>query len=321
MKVTTLIFLVFYTCTWSQISGCTDPLSKNFNAKATINDGSCQYRKTKTKPEFSIQLSDSLVENSTLFYYDSLLWTANDDADPTLYGLNTSGKIEKKITIAGLKNKEWEEISQDDDYLYLGDFGNNSSGNRTDLRLLRLSKKELYSNNIKIDTIAFSYENQSDFSIQQANTTHFDCEAFIVLKDSIYLFTKQYDDKQTSVYVVPKKPGTYPAKLQKTFDVDGLITGATYDKNFKTVVLCGYSKLLQPFIYLLSDFQDTAFFSGNKRKIKVKLPFHQIEGVATPNGLDYYISNEKTVRKPLFNTPQQLHKIYLRDYILNYLVN
>jgi hypothetical protein len=309
LKATFFIFLVCITTSWSQISGCTDVLSKNYNPKATINDGSCRYKKTKIKPDFSVNLSDSLTETSTLFYYDSLFWTTNDDTDATFYGLNTSGKIEKKINITGLKNKEWEEISQDNDYLYLGDFGNNSRGNRTDLRILRLEKNEFYSNAVKIDTIAFSYSDQTDFNIQKANNTNFDCEAFIVLQDSIYLFTKHFKDLKTTVYSLPKQPGKYIAKSKETYDCNGLITGVTYFENTKIIALTGYSKLLKPFIYLLSDFKENDFFTGNKRKLNLKLPFHQVEGIATADGLHFYITNEKAVQKPLFNVKQQLHHL------------
>ncbi|MCG9793328.1 T9SS C-terminal target domain-containing protein [Flavobacterium algicola] len=317
MRFTFFIFLVCVTCSWSQISGCTDPLSKNYNPKATVNDGSCRYKRTKIKPEFSVELSDSLVENSSLLYFDSLFWTINDDADTNIYGMDENGVIKRKIVIDGLKNKEWEEISQDQDYIYLGDFGNNISGNRNDLKILRLSKNEFETGAAKIDTITFNYEDQLLLSPEQPNKTNFDCEAFIVLEDSIYLFTKHYKDLQTTVYTVPKVPGTYIAKAVKTYNIKGLVTGATYNSQTKLIALTAYSKLLQPFVFLLYDYRDVHFFSGNKRKVKLKLPFHQVEGIATPNGFSYYITNEKTVRKPLFNTPQQMHRIDLTQYLAN----
>jgi hypothetical protein len=40
-------------------------------------------------------------------------------------------------------------------------------------------------------------------------------------------------------------------------------------------------------------------FESNKRKIKLKLPFHQIEGIATFDGFHYFLSNEHTVIKPI----------------------
>ncbi|GIZ10031.1 T9SS C-terminal target domain-containing protein [Flavobacterium sp. UMI-01] len=312
-----ILFLLIFTHSYSQISGCTDPLAKNYTPKATLNDGSCCYKRVKIKPLFSVKLSDSIVETSSLIHYGGLLWTANDDTDATLYGMDFNGVIKKKINISGLKNKEWEEISQDSSFIYLGDLGNNFQGNRKDLSILRLRKSELYSAKPIIDTIAFSYANQTDFSIQKPNKTNFDCEAFIVSQDSIFLFTKHFKDNKTTVYSLPKTPGTFIAKEKETYKVKGLITGATYIEDKKLIALTGYKKHLKPFIYLLDDFEGNHFFSGNKRKIKLKLPFHQVEGITTSDGLHFYITNEKAVRKPLFNVPQKLHQIDLSSYLKN----
>ncbi|WPR71289.1 T9SS C-terminal target domain-containing protein [Flavobacterium sp. NG2] len=317
MKNLFFLFLLFITQSHSQISGCTDPLAKNYNPKATFNDGSCCYKRVKIKPLFSVNLSDSIVETSSLIHYGGLLWTTNDDTDATVYGIDFNGVIKKKININGLKNKEWEEISQDSTFIYLGDFGNNYQGNRKDLRILRLHKSELFSAKPTIDTIAFSYANQSNFSIQKPNKTNFDCEAFIVLQDSIFLFTKHFKDRRTTVYSLPKTPGTFVAKEKETYKVKGLITGATYVDEKKLIALTGYNKHLKPFIYLLDDFEGNHFFSGNKRKIKLKLPFHQVEGITSTDGLNFYITNEKAVRKPLFNVRQQLHQIDLSSYLKN----
>jgi hypothetical protein len=99
-------------------------------------------------------------------------------------------------------------------------------------------------------------------------------------------------------------------------DVQGLITGSVYIESKKLVVLSGYSTLLQPFIYLLYDFQDSRYFSGNKRKIIISLAFHQVEGITTANGLKYYISNEYL---PQLNILQKLHILDLSTFLENYL--
>ena len=105
----------------------------------------------------------------------------------------------------------------------------------------------------------------------KANTTDFDGEAFVVLQDSIYIFAKQWTTQKSSVYSLPKIPGTYVAQLKETLSVKGLITGATLLPKNKGIVLCGYSKMLKPFVYLLYDYKNNVFSSGNKRKIKLKL--------------------------------------------------
>jgi hypothetical protein len=311
-----LIFFFLITSTsYGQISGCTDKLATNYNPKATINNCECWYASAKVKPDFTVKLSDSLIRTSGIIAFDNLLWTHNDHFDSTLYGLDLVGKIKKKTNLPNLKTNDWEEISQDSSYIYIGDFGNNNLGNRKNLRILRIQKKSFYNHNPEMDTIAFSYPEQTDFSVKKANTTDFDCEAFVVIKDSIFLFTKQWTSQKSSVYSLPKMPGTYKAKLKTTIDVDGLITGATLLPSKNSVVLCGYSELLQPFVVLLYDYQNDAICLGNKRKIKLALPFHQIESITTVDGKLFYITNETIERKPFINIPQQFHIIDLSPYL------
>jgi hypothetical protein len=319
LKKTVFFLFLHATIIQAQISGCTDAFSKNYNSKASINNGSCAYKNLKIKPEFSVRLSDSIKETSGLIAFDDLLWTHNDDHDKTIYGLDSLGKIRRKIILDKLVNHDWEEISQDSLYLYIGDFGNNYKGNRIDLNILKIEKKSFLEGNPIIDTISFSYSDQTDFNPQKSNTTNFDCEAFIVSKDSIYLFTKQWRSSKTSIYVLPNLSGNHIAQLKETINTNGLVTGATYLEAKKLIVLCGYSKLGKPFLYLLYDFKDHDFSSGNKRKIDLKLPFHQIEGVATKDGLHYYVTNENLVRKPILNVPQQIHYFDLSALLNSYL--
>jgi hypothetical protein len=119
------------------------------------------------------------------------------------------------------------------------------------------------------------------------------------------------------VYVLPKIPGKHIAKLKETLDVKGLITGATLVASGKGIVLCGYSEMLQPFLYLLYDYKNNDFSAGNKRKIKLSLPFHQIEGIESLDGKLFYLTNEAFIRKPFVNIPQQMHSLDLGSYLKN----
>ncbi|MCI9846287.1 T9SS C-terminal target domain-containing protein [Flavobacterium pectinovorum] len=317
-----LFFLLFFSITtYSQISGCTDPFSKNYNSNATVNDGSCLYKTISLKPVYSKPINDSIKETSGLISFNHLLWTHNDDHDNTIYGLDTLGKIKKKITLKNITNHDWEEISQDSSHLYIGDFGNNYAGNRTDLKILKIEKKSFLEEIPFIETISFTYSDQVDFSPKKPNTTNFDCEAFIVTKDSIYLFTKQWKLSKTNIYTLANKPGNHIAQLKETLDTNGLVTGAAYLESKKTIALCGYSKKGKPFLYLLYDFKNHDFLSGNKRKINLKLSFHQIEGITTEDGLHYYLTNEALIRKPILNIRQQIHYFDLSQILNSYLHN
>ncbi len=321
MKYKFLIFLLvtFTNISFAQTSGCTDLGARNYNPNAIINDGSCNYVSSKIEPLFSVPLSDTIYETSGLLYWKDRLWTMNDNGDTALYSLDTTGNNLQKHSLLKVKNKDWEAITQDNSHIYIGDIGNNVSGNRKDLHILKIEKKALLENRMVIDTISFSYENQVHFEKLKANTTDFDCETILATKDSLYLLTKEWSSQQTRLYVLPKEAGKYQAKFKTSLNVKGLITGGVILEDKKIIVLCGYSKKLQPFLYLLYDYQNNNYFSGNKRKIKLALPFHQIEGIASKDGLQYYLTNENFQRKPFISVEQKLHSVNLSVYLTTYL--
>lgn len=313
----------------AQICGCTDPMATNYNANATVNDGSCVYASTTLSATEIGQLGETLDGSSTLIFWNGGYWTYNDHNDCCLYRIDsTSASITDTLCISGISNYDTEEVSQDSLYLYFGDFGNNS-GVRQNLHILRISKESLLNQTFEVDTIWFSYEDQIDFT-SNPQATDFDCESFIVTRDSIYLFTKQWASEQSTFYGLPKEPGTYVAHRHETYDVSGLVTGATYVSEYRLAVLCGYDydggnylSSLRPFIILLYDFQVDNFFSGNKRRLDFgTLTKNQVEAIATSNALDYYITNEhfSTTQMGIsFDFPAKLQKLDLSNYLLPYI--
>ena len=268
-------------------------------------------------PGYSVQLPAELLETSGITRFQQGLVTHNDNSDENLYVIDTlNGAILQTFSLNGTTNFDWEEITQDSLYLYVGDFGNNA-GNRTDLHILRIEKSSLLEGTPAIDTIAFAYEDQIDFTPSNQNTA-FDCEAFIAGIDSLFLFTKNWNDLSTVCYSVPKVPGNYIAQPKDSSAVNGLITGATYLPNKRLIILSGYSSLLQPFMYLLFDFEGTDFFSSFQQKVNPSLNFHQVEGVSTTNGIDVYLTNEYFSQSFITNQ-QKLHKFDLTPVLGEYL--
>ena len=312
-----------------QVCGCTDSLATNYNPAATVNDGSCLYDTTIIHATEIGPLDSVLDGTSTLLYWNNGYWTYLDHDGRYLYRIsNSDATILQTLDIKGIQCSDAEEVSQDKHYLYFGDIGNNICGCRQDLRILRVSKNTL-SGLFTVDTIAFSYEDQTDFTELPTNSTDFDCETFIVTGDSIYLFTKQWVTKRTTIYSIPKTPGSHIAHRRGTYNVKGLVTGATYLPEYRLVVLCGYDygsflTSLHPFILLLYDFQGNDFFSGNKRRLDFEtMEKAQIEAIATPNALDYYITNEHFngfyMGMLSINIPAKFQHLDLRDYLLPYL--
>ncbi|WP_116788327.1 T9SS type A sorting domain-containing protein [Flavobacterium psychrotrophum] len=304
----------------AQVSGCTDPLSSNYNPNATVNDGSCRYASASVSATSSYNMPATVDESSGLVLWNGSVYTHNDDTDTNLYRISTiNGEITQTLNVAGTANQDWEDIDQDAAYVYIGDFGNNVNGNRSNLRIIRVDKAGLLAGNPTPNNINFTYSNQTNFTPTGNNNTDFDCEAFVVGDNYIYLFTKQWVSERTSVYRLAKTPGTHTAELLGSYDIDGLITGATWLEDRHMVALCGYSNILSPFIYLLYDFSGEDFFGGNKRKIGFSESFTQVEAITTNDGKNYYLSNEHFQRAPLVNTTQKLFSVNLSSYLDGYL--
>lgn len=304
----------------AQVRGCTDPLSQNYNPNATVNDGSCLYAKTKVKPRRIAPLPSAIKESSGLLLWNGNLWTHNDDTDTNLYALDTlTGAVLNTVHLTGVSNIDWEEITQDSTHLYMGNFGNNASGNRKNLQILKLSKASVINNSPIVEPINFEYANQLDFTYRGANRTDFDCEAMVATTDSIFLFTKQWNTRTTTVYALPNAPGTYSVTPLQGYNVEGLVTGATYLEDKKLLVLCGYGRYGSPFLYLFYDFKGHDFFSGNKRKVALGTGILQIEGIATTDGLQYFFTCESLVKRPLLNSPAALFRVDLSEYLKPYL--
>ena len=68
---------------------------------------------------------------------------------------------------------------------------------------------------------------------------------------------------------------------------------------------------MQPFICLFYDFKGHDFFSGQRKRINISLPVHQVEGIAAMDEESCYISNEFSSVNQIFEISQKLHYIDL----------
>lgn len=259
-------------------------------------------------------------ESSGLMYWNGKLWSHNDSSGAdSIYAFPSADPSQLEHYYADAPNKDWEAIDQDSEYIYIGDFGNNKAIQRTDLRIFRIKKNSLLAHHPVVDTVFFHYSNQTDFSPRsKSENTEFDCEAFIVTDDSIYLFTKQWISKNTSLYSLPKTPGSHTANYLATYPVSGLVTDAVYLKSKRILALSGYTaSYLRQFIYVFYDFEENNFFKGRKYRFTLNMGLfpHQIEGLATADGAVYYVTNEyQSV------SPQRLHTFDVKDYFKEYLL-
>ena len=133
-----LLLLFINKPSFAQVAGCTDPISNNFNPLATVNDGSCTYLVTNYTPPIKVDpISITLVENSGLQMAGNYLWSFNDGGGAAaIYRIDTiTNAVLQKVSLGGTVNIDWEDIAFDGTNCYVGDFGNNYNGARTDLKI------------------------------------------------------------------------------------------------------------------------------------------------------------------------------------------
>jgi len=242
---------------------------------------------------------------------DSSLYIHNDSGHPAdIFQISgTTGKIINTTRIPGVKNIDWEELTADSNFLYVGDFGNNS-GTRKDLVIYKINKSQLsVLRSGEVEAIRFSYPEQTYFG--PSNRHNFDCEAMIVLGDSLYLFTKNRKDLATDVYRLPKAPGSYSALHVSHFNTGGLITAAdVLTGATNKLALLGYEfkgSRFKSFLWVFKDFQDADFFGGRFTRTELSEDL-QAEAIVFESDSTLLISNEQE-----FGTTGQLFKLNLNN--------
>ena len=148
---------------------------------------------TAQTTNFLTVLPDEVMESSGLINLDDRIITHNDSGgEAALFEIDrTSGMVLRKVVIENATNTDWEDICSDEDYIYIGDFGNNN-GNRTDLKIYKISQEDYFnSDTVQAEELNFNYQDQLNFS-NQIYTTNYDAEALISKDDSLYLFSKNW---------------------------------------------------------------------------------------------------------------------------------
>lgn len=265
-----------------------------------------QFDSYSVKPIRSMKIPAEISEGSGLAAWNGKLWTHNDSGEPILFAIDTSGALSNHIKLPGIKITDWEDISQDAKYLYIGNIGNNSQ-QRDTLQILRILKSSLSASKPVIDSIRFQWPETRETKHSRKKKINYDCEAMEVIGDSIYLFTKEWKHgTRTKVFSLPAKRGFFTLRFKQALNTSILVTGASYHRNTKKLVVLGHNFLMRPFLLVFPDATDDDFFSGRALKIKVKIPFKQAEGVATFDGKTYYLINER-FKFLFFKSRQQLH--------------
>jgi hypothetical protein len=325
-------FFLFDTTVLAQPGGCTDPQAVNFNPGAKLNDGTCQYNNQLFSPEPTITLPSTLHEISGMVYWNGLFWGHNDgDNGAWFYAFDTTnGSIKKVIGLTGASNNDWEDMAQDSQNIYIGDFGNNEDGNRKNLSIYAIPKDLLdipgdtiRINNTQFKIIQYSYPDQVDFSPTGANNTRFDCESMFFHRGRLHLITKNWIGDFSVHYSLPTLAGNYTATRHDSLNTTGfLITGADIGAEDQ-IILTAYSRSGACAFFLIYGFGGGTdyFVTGNKRKIN--LPWSgqigQLEAVCYINGIRGAIGSERfRVNQLNIDVPQNTMRFTTNQWVLDH---
>ena len=241
-------------------------------------------------------LPEKMFETSGLIVYDDkYLLTHNDGGNSNdLYVLDLEGNHEETIEIKQAENKDWEDITQDDEgRVYLGDFGNNLNS-RKSCQIYILPKDFIENDAVDAKKITFTYSDQVDFPPDEQGM-NFDCEAFFWKDDSLYLFTKcraKPFNGITNIYVLPDKAGTYVARKIGSMQLCSSnwqfcsVTSVDYHLKSNTIALLTYSKL-----YVISGFQGHQFWKGKMDEYSLPV-LRQREAICFRSRNSWYMTDE-----------------------------
>lgn len=299
-KVTMLFFLIlFYSCA--------QPSKDTYSTKDNLNLDVIELAANS----FISELSGELHEISGIISYDGLFWGFNDSGgEAMLYGFGMSGRIEQKIPVINAGNIDWESITQDESYIYVGDFGNNL-GNRQDLCIYKIDKQQIersqeHNSGVEAQKLEIRYAPQTDFS-RSSGATSYDCEAMVEFNEDLYLFSKDWADRMSVYYKVEPDISNQELIAIDTFDVKGLVTGADINPDGNKLALLGYENY-KAFIWLFTDFEEDNFFKGNALRIDLPdLDNAQTEGICFFGNDSLLVSCENSM-----GIPQQ---VFLVDII------
>lgn len=282
------IIILLYYVLLSQLLALYDKIS---NTYCYLSPGKLFFSRQKNHLVVKTELPKELKEISGITANGSDIWAVTDKPHATVYRLDISGNLKQQVEITNAEATDVEAVAADADYLYIGDVGDNT-GDRIERRIIKVAKANIkHGTGAKVtgEIIDFTFAEKEQAEKKKQN--NFDCESMISYKDSLYIFTKDREDKETRLFVLPKSRGKYTARFINSFNSKGLITDAAINTANNELALIGYHKGHRfPFIILFNDFRGNDFFSGSHTKINLaNQPWDwQMEAISYGNNMIYF---------------------------------
>lgn len=253
-------------------------------------------------------LDSTVNETSGLLYLDSTLITFNDsEGEAALYSMDASdGSLIRKTIIRNALNADWEDITSDESHIFVADVGNNYASRDT-VSIYRIPKYAVIAGDPEVDfdgviTLSFA----DSVTRTRSGLSSHDSEALISWGDSLYLFTKDWVEASTSVYVLPKTPGHYSLFPAQRYEAGFQVCGADLFPDKRQVALVGYRKFVP--VVLTYEFLDSPArinCGGRARMYPMRL-WRQVEGICYDADGGLWISSEYNLKKQtLFRVERQ----------------
>jgi len=244
------------------------------------------------------RLDPILAEVSGLAQTKKRYWGVNDSGGkPALYGMQKSDvKRFNVVTVKDAVNIDWEDLAQDDEYLYVADSGDNFAI-RANVNIYKVSKNSLSQirHNGEIDSERLTLEYALKDNFLPLKNHNFDSEALSVVNDKLWLFSKNRVDAKTQLYIVDKKKKYQKISPANSFDVDGLITAVDYHQERGKLLMLGYSKhsvFGHSFIWMVDVKNDQVDWDSASR-FRIK-PYAQWESVQWISDDRFILGAEKS---------------------------
>ena len=235
-----------------------------------------------------ISLSKKIDETSGLEIVDGQFITHNDSGgDPKLYYLDKKGKIVFERTLEGVKNNDWEDITKDDQFIYVANMGNNFDTRKN----LSIVKTPIDSSSSEAELIEFNYPEQVKFTTAY-NQSQYDAEALITIDDYLIILTKNKLKKITEIYALPKIAGKYEAKKIGSLNTQSIITGGDYDPDTKLLALTGTLIFNEYYILKIEDFDLESKKDYKIDMYEIPIGKTQVEAIKIIDSNTFWITSE-----------------------------
>ncbi len=253
----------------------------------------------------SYKLDSKLSEISGITFSNGKIYAINDSGNKNeVYILDQNTfDIVSSQEIYGTKNIDWEEISSYNNTLYIGDFGNNA-GNRKDLKIYKILPDSIYFKKSKPEIIEFKYELQESFNLREYRKHSWDCEAMVINRQGIWLFSKDWRDRTCRLYKLENQPRSKVSlRAIDSLNLKYLVTGAFNDDVAGKTYLCGYEGG-NTYLTVLSTGEYIDFSGEYTTYIIPELKYTQVESIFVKENL-VYLASERTI------SAQTVYKIIL----------